>query len=158
MGVTGIIIHVHTKEEIMGYAYYTVYRNGQKIEAGYGVEADCEEANCGERIDRGLAYLCGNEPGGDEYGCGGYYCGKHLYGAPEGETGGRCKRCTPETDDNDIRLDRRGLCPAGGHLAPLDANGVVLQHHASRGKPCEEEGEVAEPVSADAEMSTAATG
>ncbi|MDX3027495.1 hypothetical protein [Streptomyces scabiei] len=64
----------------MGYARYEITRNGEKIEAGYTVEAVCEEDGCTEPIDRGLAHLCGATPGGDEYGCGGYYCGNHLYG------------------------------------------------------------------------------
>jgi len=78
----------------MGYACYEVYRNGEKIDAGYGVEAVCEEDGCAAGIDRGLYHLCGNMPGGDEYGCGGYYCGEHLYlgsGAPVDE--GLCRRC-----------------------------------------------------------------
>ncbi|MEU1088935.1 hypothetical protein ABZ401_19230 [Streptomyces sp. NPDC005892] len=62
----------------MGYASYSVTRNGQTIQAGYDVEAVCETTGCTEQIDRGLAYLCGNTPGGDEHGCGGYYCGQHL--------------------------------------------------------------------------------
>lgn len=78
----------------MGYALYEISRNGEKIQAGYDVEADCEEPACEARIDRGLGYLCGGEPGGDEYGCGGYFCGEHLYGVPPGEPGeGRCRRC-----------------------------------------------------------------
>ncbi|GAA2199897.1 hypothetical protein [Streptomyces bangladeshensis] len=78
----------------MGNARYEIYRNGEKIEAGYDVAAVCEEEGCEEKIDRGLYYLCGNTPGGDEYGCGGYFCGKHLYlgsGAPVPE--GLCARC-----------------------------------------------------------------
>jgi len=79
----------------MGYAYYEVTRrDGITIEAGYGVEAVCEEPGCTEEIDRGMAFLCGDEPGDPEFGCGGYFCGQHLYGAPEGEGGeGRCKSC-----------------------------------------------------------------
>lgn len=63
----------------MGYAHYEITRNGETIEAGYAVETVCEEEGCEEQIDRGLAYLCGAMPGGDEYGCGGYYCSAHLY-------------------------------------------------------------------------------
>ncbi|AWT42574.1 MULTISPECIES: hypothetical protein [Streptomyces] len=63
----------------MGYAYYEITRNGETIQAGYSVEVVCEEDGCDEKIDRGLAHLCGAQPGGDEYGCGGYYCGHHLY-------------------------------------------------------------------------------
>ncbi|MFJ4925307.1 hypothetical protein [Streptomyces sp. NPDC088736] len=78
----------------MGYAYYEIMRNGEKIEAGYSVEAVCEEPGCKEQIDRGLAHLCGAQPGGDEYGCGGYYCGKHLYlGVEAPLVEGLCARC-----------------------------------------------------------------
>lgn len=77
----------------MGYAYYEITRNGETIQAGYGVEAVCEEGVCTEQIDRGLAHLCGAEPGGDEYGCGGYYCGQHLYGG-DGPAEGLCSRCS----------------------------------------------------------------
>lgn len=63
----------------MGYASYTIYRNGQEIEAGYAVEDVCNKDDCPAKIDRGLDYLCGATPGGDEYGCGGYFCGEHMY-------------------------------------------------------------------------------
>lgn len=88
----------------MGYAHYEIYRNGQKIEAGYAVEAECEQPDCKEQIDRGLDYLCGQMPGGDEFGCGGYFCGQHLYMAPEGEHGYLCSACMPEMDDDGRRL------------------------------------------------------
>jgi hypothetical protein len=81
----------------MGYAHYTL-ADGRK--AGYGVVATCDEDGCGENIDRGLAYLCGEDPGdGGEHGCGGYFCGEHLYGGEPGQ----CKRCLEGTpfDDED---------------------------------------------------------
>jgi hypothetical protein len=91
----------------MGNAYYEIYRNGQKIEAGYGVETVCEEDNCEEKIDRGLAYLCGELPGGDEYGCGGYYCGKHLYmGSVDLRSSVNvdlCARCTTRREEQETR-------------------------------------------------------
>ncbi|MFI5938059.1 hypothetical protein [Actinoplanes sp. NPDC051494] len=59
----------------MGYAFYTL-ADGR--EAGYGVTAVCDEKDCTVEIDRGLAYLCGETPGGDEWGCGDYFCGQHL--------------------------------------------------------------------------------
>ncbi|WP_051877194.1 hypothetical protein [Streptomyces natalensis] len=74
----------------MGYARYEIFRRGQTIEAGYDVPTTCEQPGCTERIDRGLAHLCGETPGGDDYGCGGYFCGRHLYMAPEGQRGERC--------------------------------------------------------------------
>jgi hypothetical protein len=79
----------------MGYACYEIIRNGETIQAGYSVEAVCEEPGCTEQIDRGLGHLCGDTPGGDEYGCGGYFCAKHLFlgsGAPVDS--GLCDRCS----------------------------------------------------------------
>jgi len=32
----------------MGYARYEIYRNGQKIEAGYSVPTTCEQPGCTE--------------------------------------------------------------------------------------------------------------
>lgn len=83
----------------MGYARYTVTRFGRTFEAGYAVPTICEEPRretgthrgCYEQIDRGLAYLCGQTPGGDEYGCGGYFCDSHLY--PQGKGFALCRRC-----------------------------------------------------------------
>lgn len=59
----------------MGYARYTL-PDGR--EGGYAVPAICGNSDCDEVIDRGLGFLCGETPGGDEYGCGGYFCGRHL--------------------------------------------------------------------------------
>ncbi|MFD3719848.1 hypothetical protein [Streptomyces sp. NPDC058674] len=77
----------------MGNAFYEIRRNGLMIEAGYGVEAECERTGCTERIDRGLAYLCGEMPGGTEHACGGYFCHGHLYTAPDGHDGSMCGMC-----------------------------------------------------------------
>lgn len=77
----------------MGNASYTIQRNGETIEAGYGVETICEEPGCDADIDRGLARLCGQTPGGDERGCGGYYCGSHLYMSLQEGLGDLCGRC-----------------------------------------------------------------
>lgn len=77
----------------MGYAHYQIWRNGKQIEAGYGVQAACETAGCDAEVDRGLAHLCGKEPGGDEHGCGGYHCSKHLYMSLDDEVGDLCGEC-----------------------------------------------------------------
>lgn len=78
----------------MGYAHYEVIRSdGIKIEAGYAVDATCEQDDCDAEIDRGLAYLCGRTPGGDEHGCGGYFCGRHHYMSGEDEVGDLCGPC-----------------------------------------------------------------
>lgn len=64
----------------MGYAHYTL-PDGR--EAGYGVEAPCDKDGCEKDIDRGLGYLCGQDPEGwrsaDDPGCGNYYCEPHKY-------------------------------------------------------------------------------
>ena len=77
----------------MGYARYTVWRFGREIEAGYDVPDRCNRRWCRARIDRGLDHLCGRTPGGDEHGCGGYFCGKHLHSAPL-DVGQLCPGCT----------------------------------------------------------------
>lgn len=46
---------------------------------GYAVEAVCDLEGCDKKIDRGLAYCCGDMHDGGEHGCGGYFCGKHLF-------------------------------------------------------------------------------
>lgn len=62
----------------MGYAFYTL-PDGR--EAGYGVEAECDREDCTEQINRGLGYLCGDNPDGhrdpDAPGCGKYFCEPH---------------------------------------------------------------------------------
>jgi hypothetical protein len=83
----------------MGYASYEITRNGETIQAGYGIDAVCEQEGCEEQIDRGLGRLCGAEPGGDEYGCGGYFCGEHLFGGV-GSAQGLCGGCSKTWEEN----------------------------------------------------------
>ena len=52
-----------------------------KRDIGYGVPATCDHPGCGAEIDRGLAYVCGGEPYGGEFGCGLFFCGNHLWHA-----------------------------------------------------------------------------
>lgn len=52
--------------------------NNWKRDVGYGVPATCDFPTCNESIDRGLAYVCGDEPYGGDFGCGLYFCDKHL--------------------------------------------------------------------------------
>lgn len=80
----------------MGYARYTITRNGQQIEAGYMVEAECEQPDCAAITHRGIEQFCGETPGGDEYGCGRYFCDRHLVlPSDENRTGWRCVACDP---------------------------------------------------------------
>ncbi|QOV99959.1 hypothetical protein RCF27_05935 [Rhodococcus pyridinivorans] len=77
----------------MGFVYY-ILPDGR--EAGYGVEAECDDPECHRRIDRGRGYLCGHNPLGskedDEAGCGNYFCHRHLpdHRCPLPECGVRC--------------------------------------------------------------------
>jgi hypothetical protein len=74
----------------MGYARYTL-ADGR--EAGYAITATCDEGGCKEKIDRGLGYLCGDTPGGDELGCGGYFCAEHLWLSLLVESQQLCRKC-----------------------------------------------------------------
>jgi hypothetical protein len=72
------------------------FDNNWKRDVGYGVPAYCDHPKCNKTINRGLAYVCGGEPYGGEYGCGLHFCGKHLrYRQPRGEDRiyQNCPRC-----------------------------------------------------------------
>lgn len=59
----------------MGWAYGEV--DGREV--GYSIEAECDQDGCTARINRGLAYCCGDMHGGTEHGCGRYFCTEHLF-------------------------------------------------------------------------------
>lgn len=112
----------------MGYASYTISRNGETIDAGYAVEAECDKDGCAARIDRGLAYLCGQTPGGDEFGCGGYFCGDHMLGSQQ------CEPCGAAADEANTWIHpesgeefdlRNEYLPPGEQYRP---NGWVWKH------------------------------
>lgn len=66
--------------------------NGRDI--GYGVPAICDHPGCGAEIDRGLAYVCGGQPYGGDYGCGLFFCHKHKRTAGQSqEHSPLCARC-----------------------------------------------------------------
>lgn len=58
---------------------------------GYGVPATCDYPGCGAAIDRGLSYVCGDEPYGGEVGCGLYFCATHRSHRRRGKA--VCTRC-----------------------------------------------------------------
>lgn len=60
----------------MGWAGPMPNAKGRMV--GYAVDAVCDFGLCKEKIDRGLAYVCGGMHDGGEHGCGYYFCGKHL--------------------------------------------------------------------------------
>lgn len=57
---------------------------------GYGVPAYCDHPDCNKEIDRGLSYVCGQEPYGGHWGCGLYFCHRHLI---LGDHTYVCERC-----------------------------------------------------------------
>ena len=76
----------------MGYGYYTLY-DGR--DAGYGVDATCDDPGCDASITRGLDNLCGDNPavwGPPSHGCGRYFCSDHLFfcGGPGAYRCGTC--------------------------------------------------------------------
>lgn len=71
------------------------YDRHWRRDIGYGVPAWCDHPGCEKVIDRGLAYVCGGQPYGGEFGCGLYFCADHLYC---GATEQLCQRCDTEGD------------------------------------------------------------
>lgn len=60
----------------MGWSYGH-NRDGREI--GYAVPATCDQEGCDEKIDRGLAHVCGGMHDADwNVGCGNYFCAEHL--------------------------------------------------------------------------------
>ncbi len=77
------------------------YVGGRDV--GYGVPATCEYPTCKAIIDRGLSYACGGFPD-SEYGCGLFFCGKHMTFAnlPDSdETVQCCDRCAYRNEHPD---------------------------------------------------------
>lgn len=76
----------------MGWQIYED-RKGRPLRwAGYGVPAYCDHPDCNEKIDRGLAHVCGDTQNEDR-GCSLHFCAKHLYLSPK--FGQLCERCYP---------------------------------------------------------------
>lgn len=73
----------------MGWA--VGYDSNWKRDVGYGVPAICDYPGCGAAIDRGLGFVCGNEPYGGENGCGLFFCGEHMFASDK--CGQLCERC-----------------------------------------------------------------
>lgn len=68
-------------------------RTGAKRDIGYAVSAVCDFKGCTARIDRGLAYNCGDGFGmPTDEACGGYFCYEHLL-LVEGARSQLCPEC-----------------------------------------------------------------
>jgi hypothetical protein len=65
------------------------YDYNWRRDIGYGVPAVCDHPKCSEHIDRGLGYVCGARPYGEDKGCGLFFCGEHQVGSYQ-----RCPRCS----------------------------------------------------------------
>jgi nitric oxide reductase large subunit len=79
-------------------------KTGQNM--GYGWPGVCHAKGCKEKIDRGLSYVCGGMHEGDIYGCGYYFCEKHLTMVwhpvtDEGieQAGQLCHKCAKSLED-----------------------------------------------------------
>lgn len=81
----------------MGYGFY--FAGGRP--AGYYVTATCDKRGCNEEIDRGLGWLCGDDPGyphENGYGCQMYFCESHGSGVgPRGGCNHRQQQAYGET-------------------------------------------------------------
>lgn len=71
------------------------YDPNWKRDIGYGVPATCDHPGCGEKIDRGLSYVCGGHVYGGEDGCGLFFCERHLY---LGARSFVCERCLTDPE------------------------------------------------------------
>lgn len=75
---------------------------------GYGVPAWCDHPDCNEQIDRGIYYVCGDEPYGGDDCCGLYFCDDHMfYGHTQteddpniGKVRQMCERCVRAHEDS----------------------------------------------------------
>ncbi len=74
---------------------------------GYGVPATCDHPGCNEKIDRGIAHVCGGEPYGGDEGCGLYFCSKHLNLGVDGKDHQICDRCSEGKEAFDAKPDHR---------------------------------------------------
>ena len=59
----------------MGWANCGTDSKGRPI--GYAHAATCDHPGCDAKIDRGLAYACGEMHGEDDGTCEGYFCEQH---------------------------------------------------------------------------------
>jgi hypothetical protein len=68
------------------------FDNNWKRDIGYGVPAICDHPKCNKKIDRGLSFVCGEQPYGGEHGCGLFFCSEHLIMTNRGFLCPKCAR------------------------------------------------------------------
>lgn len=78
---------------------WSVGKNNEGRDVGYGVPAYCDHPGCNEEIDRGLGYICGSEPDGGDDGCGRFFCGKHMLAYQH------CAKCVAGEDPFPAKAD-----------------------------------------------------
>ena len=69
------------------------YDDKWKRDIGYGVPAYCDHPECWAEINRGISYVCGEQPYGGDRGCGLYFCERHLNSHERLPR--LCERCSP---------------------------------------------------------------
>lgn len=72
---------------------------------GYAHSGVCAQEGCDEKIDHGLAYVCGDMHEGGEHGCGRYFCYSHLFFASRSPREQLCEACVEAlkaTDSHDV--------------------------------------------------------
>ena len=90
----------------MGWGYGTT-QSGKEV--GYSVPDVCNKEGCKQKIDRGLAYICGSMHGdGEERACNGYFCYAHL--VMFCVDGQRCQACADAYYDDEG--ERKPTAPA----------------------------------------------
>ncbi len=63
-------------------------------DVGYGVPAWCDHPGCNVEINRGLAYVCGSDAFGGDYGCGMHFCSIHRQHAGKARNHAElCQQC-----------------------------------------------------------------
>lgn len=70
------------------------YDDRWQRDVGYGVPAYCDHPGCMKEIDRGLPYVCGEQPYGGDHGCGLFFCSEHMrYAGARRDHVQLCERC-----------------------------------------------------------------
>lgn len=108
-------------------------------DVGYGVPAYCD-CGCGAVIDRGLAYICGGEMYGGEFGCGLFFADAHLFFTEIGKPQ-LCTRCaegeppfTP-TDDHPEWIRHKLTDPSWAEWRKENPAWVALQSSLKGASP-----------------------
>jgi hypothetical protein len=69
-----------SREEEVAMGWANCGTDSEDRPIGYAFDAVCDQTGCDNRIDRGLAYACGDMHGDLEYACEKYFCEEHLQG------------------------------------------------------------------------------